>query len=176
MSGPLFIASDIHGNAGNTAALISACRKAGGRLLLLGDLLGGRRSLFASGTPVEEQLADCGLPILAVRGNCDRGFPEWLVSFDFHDSLTLIEDGHTLLCTHGHLFGESCPPRLQIGAVLITGHTHIPAWRDHGTWHYANPGSLGLPRGGAPASYMVYENSRFRWYDTAGAVWMEKTI
>lgn len=175
MSGPLFIAGDIHGNTANTAVLLEACRRACGRLLLLGDLL-GRRSLFAGGASVDEQLEDCNLPILAVRGNCDHDLTVALLPFRFHDSLTLEEDGHTFLCTHGHIFGESCPPRLPAGAVLITGHTHIPAWRDHGGWFYANPGSLGLPRGGAPASYMVYENGRFRWYDTAGAVWMEKTL
>ena len=60
--------------------------------------------------------------------------------------------------------------------VLITGHTHIPAWRDHGSWYYANPGSLGQARGGAPESYMVYEDSCFRWYDADGQVWMEKRI
>ena len=176
MSGPLFIASDLHGNSVNTALLLKACAEAGGRLLLLGDLLGGRRSLFAKGPSVQEQLADCGLPVMAVRGNCDRDFPDWLVPFRFHDSLTLTEDGHTLVCTHGHLFGEACPPRMSEGAVLVTGHTHIPAWRDHGGWYYANPGSLGLPRGGAPASYIIYEKGRFRWVDTAGEVWMEKRI
>ena len=175
--GPLFIAADLHGNAANTKKLLAACAARGGRLLLLGDLLShGGRSLFAKLPPVEEQLSECGSGILAVRGNCDRGFDLALLPFDLADSLTLLEDGHLLQCTHGHLYGESCPPRLPEGAVLITGHTHIPAWRDHGSWYYANPGSLGQARGGAPESYMVYEDSCFRWYDADGQVWMEKRI
>lgn len=177
MSGPLFIASDLHGHAENTAVLLTACAAAGGRLLLLGDLLGHGRGRSRSGLPpVEEQLSQCGLSILAVRGNCDRDFDAWLLPFQLHDSLTLVEDGHCFLCTHGHLFGEACPPRMREGAVLLTGHTHIPAWRDHGAWFYANPGSLGLPRGGAPAGYIIYEKGRFRWVDMTGATWMEKSL
>lgn len=181
MSGPLFIASDLHGHAANTARLLAECRKQGGRLLLLGDLLGHRGrntswSALSGPPPVEEQLAADDLSILAVRGNCDGDFAVSLLPFPFHDSLTLVEDGRTFVCTHGHLFGEACPPRLREGAVLLTGHSHIPAWRDHGTWYYANPGSLGQPRGGAAESYMIYENGCFRWLDMAGQAWMEKKI
>ena len=177
MSGPLFIAADLHGHAANTEKLLDACLRAEGRLLILGDLRGPARSAFYKGTPVEEQLAEFPRPVLAVMGNCDRSWEGlWLLPFELHDSLTLIEDGHTFLCTHGHLYGEACPPRLPEGAVLLTGHTHIPAWRSHGSWYYANPGSLGQPRGGAPASYIVYEQGRFRWCDTEGQVWMEKEL
>ncbi|MBR5430549.1 MAG: metallophosphoesterase family protein [Firmicutes bacterium] len=176
MSGPLFIAGDIHGNAANAALLLTACREAGGRLLLLGDLLGHHRTAFSKGQPVEEQLAECQLSVLAVRGNCDTAFDEMLLPFELHDRLTLVEDGHTFLATHGHIFGEACPPRLPEGAVLLTGHTHIPAWREHGGWYYANPGSLGQPKGTSPAGYLVYAAGRFRWYDLAGQVWMEKEL
>lgn len=174
---PLFIASDLHGHARNTARLLEACAKRQGRLLLLGDLLGyGGTNRFAELPPVEEQLQECGLPICGVRGNCDRGFRVELLPFELPERLTLMEDGRLFLCSHGHIFGEACPPPLPQGAVLLTGHTHIPAWRDHGSWYYVNPGSLGQARGGAPESYVVYEDSCFRWQDPAGQVWMEKRL
>ena len=65
---------------------------------------------------------------------------------------------------------------LQAGDVLLHGHTHIPAWEDHGAFHYLNPGSVAIPKEGSWHGYMTLENGRFLWKDFDGAIRHELTL
>ena len=67
-------------------------------------------------------------------------------------------------------------PPLQAGDVLLHGHTHIPAWEDHGAFHYLNPGSVAIPKEGSWHGYMTLENGRFLWKDFDGAISHELTL
>ncbi len=51
--------------------------------------------------------------------------------------------------------------------ILLSGHTHIPAWGGWGPL-CANPGSVSLPRGGSQNSCLLYENRSFRWLTIQG--------
>ena len=177
----LMIASDLHGSAHYTRQLISAFhREQADKLLLLGDLLyhGPRNDLPEEYVPKEvismlNPLAD---RIFCVRGNCEAEVDQMVLDFPvLSDYCLLFEKGHTVFVTHGHLFTEDAPPKLQPGDVLLAGHTHVPKCVDHG-WHYLNPGSVSIPKEGSWHGYMTLENGLFLWKDLDGAEQMRFAI
>lgn len=151
------ILSDSHRRRENLLRALGRAGHADG-ILFLGDGL----SDLPHGDSFE------GIPIYAVRGNCD--------SFTFSDSdrypeeLLLRFGEYTVLMTHGHLFGvkasyeRAAAHACARGAdILLFGHTHIPlekylpafsapdtAALRRGIYIF-NPGSIGEPRDGAPS-------------------------
>jgi putative phosphoesterase len=93
------------------------------------------------------ELRAIGPAVHAIGGNCD---PRGLAPA----TLTLQREGHTFYLVHEP--PHSVPPGTRIA---LHGHTHVP--RDetlHGV-RYLNPGTVGKPNHGAPAS--------FAWLDLA---------
>ena len=166
------IASDLHGSLRQGKLLVQAFeREHAERLLLLGDLLSGaisREDLLAL-TELLNALAD---RIIAVRGNGDsESTQDWLDFYLMEERQLLYEQGHLIFATHGHLWSESNPPmQLKAGDVLLTGHTHVPRLAVHSQFTYINPGSVGRPRGGSRASYLIYEAGAFTWKTLDGEI------
>ena len=164
----LMIASDLHGSAHYTGQLLSAFdREQPDKLLLLGDILyhGPRNDLPEGYAPKEviAMLNPLAEKLLCVRGNCEAEVDQMVLDFPvMADYCVLFEREKTIYVTHGHLFSESNPPKLQQGDVLLTGHTHVPACANHG-WFYLNPGSVSIPKSGSWHGYMVLENGIFIW-------------
>lgn len=174
----LMFASDLHGSAYYTRKLLEAYhREQPQKLLLLGDILyhGPRNDLPRDYAPKEvmamlNSLAD---QLLCVRGNCDAEVDQMVLEFPIlADYCVLFEQGKTIYVTHGHLFGETHPPMLQNGDILLTGHTHIPACTNHGYW-YLNPGSVSLPKNDSWHGYLTLEDGQFLWKDLVGDVQMQ---
>lgn len=170
----LMIASDLHGSAYYTRKLLEAYeRETPEKLLLLGDILyhGPRNDLPRDYAPKEviamlNPLAD---RLLCIRGNCDAEVDQMVLDFPIlADYCVLFEQGYTIYVTHGHVFTEDKPPKLQTGDVLLTGHTHVPKCVDHGTWHYLNPGSVSIPKNGSWHGFMALEDGLFLWKDLDG--------
>ncbi len=171
----LMIASDIHGSAYFCRALLEAFDQEGAdRLLLLGDLLyhGPRNDLPRDYAPkqVIELLNARRDRLLCVRGNCEAEVDQMVLSFPvLSDSCLLYVDGLTLFATHGHVHGETTPPPLPDGGILLCGHTHIPACRTHegesGRYTYLNPGSVSIPKENSAHGYMILEGGTFTWKD-----------
>lgn len=174
------IASDLHGSAYYTEKLLKAFETEGaGRLLLLGDLLyhGPRNDLPEGYAPkkVIEMLNGYKHKILCVRGNCEAEVDQMVLEFPvLADYCILCEGGVTIYATHGHIFSEDKPPKLQKGDILLNGHTHIPACIDKGAYWYLNPGSVSIPKNGSWHGYMIFENGAFIWKDFDGNIRMEK--
>ena len=169
----LMIASDLHGSAYYTRCMLEAFKQEqADKLLLLGDLLyhGPRNDLPRDYTPKEvinmlNPLAD---RILCVRGNCEAEVDQMVLDFPvLADYCILFVNGHTIFVTHGHLYSESNPPKLQKGDVLLTGHTHVPKLVDH-SWYYVNPGSVSIPKENSHHGYMTLEDGLFIWKDLDG--------
>jgi putative phosphoesterase len=80
-------------------------------------------------------------PMKVVRGNCDD-VEEWPFTETF-----------TLCGVRIHL--EHIPPKFppKDADLLLHGHTHVPRDEVVGGVRYLNPGSVGKPNKGAPASY-----------------------
>lgn len=170
MSEKIVIASDIHGSAYWCQKLLDAFEKENAtRLLLLGDLLyHGPRNPFPSeySTQSVSTLLNCVKDkITAVRGNCDSEVDQMVLDFPMLADYALVSvDGYTLFATHGHLFNEMVLPPMGTCDVLLNGHFHTPkVCALSGSGVYANCGSVALPKGGTPHSYIVYEKGVLTW-------------
>ena len=176
------IASDIHGSAQWCRRLLEAWdSEQADRLLLLGDVLyhGPRNDLPDQYAPKEviAMLNARRERILCVRGNCEAEVDQMVLDFPvLADYAVLWEGSRLIYCTHGHVYNTGKLPPLQDGDVLLHGHTHIPAWEDHGTYRYLNPGSVAIPKEGSWHGYMTLENGRFLWKDFDGAIHHELTL
>ena len=170
------IASDIHGSAYYCRKLIECYHNENtDRLILLGDILyhGPRNDLPQDYAPKEviEMLNKLKNEILCVRGNCEAEVDQMVLDFPvLADYAILYLDGHRVYATHGHVYGENNPPKLQNGDILLCGHTHVPACNDHGTYVYLNPGSVSIPKENSAHGYMIYENGVFTWKSLEGEV------
>lgn len=78
-----------------------------------------------------------------------------------------------IFLTHGHVFHEQNLPMLKKGDILLHGHTHVPACREHETYVYMNPGSVSIPKEGSAHGYLIYEAGIFLWKDLDGKPYME---
>ena len=88
-----------------------------------------------------------GVPIYAVRGNCD----EYYDSSDSPEKRILIFEGARILMTHGNRYRGTyelglAAEEAHCGAVLF-GHTHRQLMTCEGNVLVLNPGSLSFPRG-----------------------------
>ena len=164
----ILIASDIHGSAACCERMVEAFKREGAqRLLLLGDLLyhGPRNDLPEGHDPkaVIGMLNGLDAPVSSVRGNCEAEVDQVVLSFPCLADYMLLPLGErTVFVTHGHRYNKENLPPLRDGDVLLTGHTHIPAWEDCGNFYYFNPGSVSIPKN-APRTYMTLEGTTFTW-------------
>ncbi|MCD8117014.1 MAG: phosphodiesterase [Oscillospiraceae bacterium] len=169
------IASDLHGAAQCVQKLADAfSRHQADYMLLLGDLLyhGPRNALPDQYGPKRaiELLNGLADRLICVRGNCEAEVDQQVLDFPVTaDYGWLVEDGRRLFMTHGHLYSPDLPPSfLARGEVVLSGHTHVPAWQEReGRW-FLNPGSVSIPKKGSPNSYMTLEGSTFTWYTLEG--------
>ena len=163
----LMFASDIHGSASATEAVLRQYRAEGAsRLVLLGDLLyhGPRNDLPDCYDPkaVTAMLNSVKDELLCVRGNCDAEVDQMVLDFPIQADYALFDlDGVTAFVTHGHLFHLDALPPHEDGDLIIHGHTHVLTVQHKDGMTYINPGSAALPKENNPKSYMVYENHVF---------------
>ena len=173
----LMIASDLHGSAYYTEKMMEAWeRENPGRLLLLGDLLyhGPRHDLPRDYAPKEviKMLNSLSEHIFCVRGNCEAEVDQLVLDFPIMaDYCLLFHKEQCIYVTHGHIFSADNPPKLHKGDVLLTGHTHVPACRDH-DFMYLNPGSVSIPKEESWHGYMTLEDGVFLWKELGGEIKM----
>lgn len=173
------IASDIHGSAFYCRKLLEAFEASGAnRLVLLGDILyhGPRNDLPKEYAPKEvlAMLNGCKDRIYCVRGNCDTEVDQMVLEFPVMADYALLAEGkHTLFLTHGHHWNTEALPPLKAGDILVNGHTHIPAAERREGILYLNPGSVTMPKGGFPRSYMIWDHGMFAIKDMDGKIIIE---
>ena len=173
----LMIASDIHGSAYYCRQLMEAYKKEQpDKLLLLGDLLyhGPRNDLPKDYAPkqVIEMLNSISDQLICVRGNCEAEVDQMVLNFPvLSESCILYIDEQTIYATHGHINSPANPPKLHKGDILLTGHTHIPAWEEYDNFLYLNPGSVSLPKEESEHGYMIYEDKKFLWKTLEGDIY-----
>mgnify|MGYP000078565407 FL=1 len=145
------------------------------KLLLLGDLLyhGPRNDLPKDYAPkqVIEMLNAISDQLICVRGNCEAEVDQMVLNFPVLSESCILYDGQTIYATHGHINSPANPPKLHKGDILLTGHTHIPAWEEYDNFLYLNPGSVSIPKEGSEHGYMIYEDKKFLWKTLKGDVY-----
>lgn len=163
----LLIASDLHGSAYYTRLMLDAFAASGAdRLVLLGDILyhGPRNDLPREYAPkqVAEMLNGYSDVIIAVRGNCEAEVDSLMLNFPVTPDFGVIFDGKTALyLSHGH----RDKPKMPVGSLYLTGHTHVPHdIMDDGV-RLLNPGSVSIPKNNSPHSAIIYDDGIISWYD-----------
>ncbi len=176
------IASDIHGSAAHAEKLVRAFEREGAeRLLLLGDVLyhGPRNALPEGYGPMDcarilNVLSD---KITCIHGNCDAEVDQMVLDFDISAPHLMLElDGLAVFAVHGHRIGPSAPPPFVPFDVMLSGHTHVPAWQEREGARFFNPGSTTIPKSGSACSYMTYENRVFTWKTLDGEIYHEERL
>lgn len=163
------VASDIHGSAYYCREMLKAFDKEkADRLLLLGDILyhGPRNDLPKEYNPkqVIELLNERKQDILCVRGNCDTEVDQMVLQFPIMAEYALLCVGNQIVyATHGHKFGETDPPLLHQGDILLCGHTHVPKCVHYDSYTYMNPGSVSIPKEGSWHGYMLMDEKGCIW-------------
>ena len=178
----LMIASDLHGSEYYVNLLAERMKQERpDRLLLLGDLLyHGPRNDLPRDYDTKKTAAllnDLEPKPLCIRGNCDGEVDQMVLSFPIlADFAAVFADGKTLYLTHGHRLEEAAKA-VAPGDVILYGHTHLPDFSERDGVYYVNPGSVSIPKGGAPHSFLVYEGGVFTWKDVVtGEPWREERI
>ena len=178
----LMIASDLHGSAYYTEALLRRLsEEKPEKLVLLGDILyhGPRNAL-----PRDYDTKKCAAMLnalekapLCIRGNCDGEVDQMVLNFPvLADFAAVFADGSTLDLPHGHHHDEA-GKALAPGDVLLYGHTHVPAFERKNEKYYVNPGSVSIPKEESRHSYMLFENGVFTWKDVeTGEAWRTECI
>lgn len=177
------IASDLHGDADCTAALLEQYKASGAeRLILLGDLLyhGPRNDLPAGYAPkrVIELLNGIRDELICVRGNCDTEVDQMVLSFPMlQDTACIFDCGRTFIAQHGH---HAAPP-LRAGDILLGGHTHVPTFEMRQTeagisYLHINPGSVSIPKDGSPKSYVCIQDAQVSFHTLDGDIYRREII
>lgn len=170
----LMFASDIHGSAVCLEKLLERYEaERPEKLILLGDILyhGPRNDLPEGYAPkqVIARLNPMKKELLCVRGNCEAEVDQMVLEFPvMADYMTMWLDGRMVFCTHGHLFDPDNMTQLNKGDIVISGHTHIYRAEEKNGIYIINTGSVSLPKGGNPRTYVIYENGTFSVRDMDG--------
>ncbi len=180
----LLIASDIHGSASMTRALLARFEEEGAdRLLLLGDILyhGPRNDLPDEYNPkqVASLLNAYADRILCVRGNCEAEVDQMLLSFPVLAEYAIIDtgDGSVFYASHGHHADTLLPFLHGQNVIFLQGHTHVPSWNVTDGVQVCNPGSVSIPKNDSFKSYILYVSGRMYWKELlSGNVYHEKYI
>ena len=178
----LMIASDIHGSAYYCEQMLNAYNKEeADKLLLLGDILyhGPRNDLPMEYSPkkVMAMLNEIKEEILCVRGNCDTEVDQMVLDFPVLLEYGFFYDQDKMFyITHGHKYNPENLPMLKKGDILLTGHTHIPAFERYEDYIYVNPGSVSIPKNESVHSYIIYEDGCFTFKDLDRKIYMEHVI
>ena len=137
----LMIASDLHGSAYYTQALLRRMEdEKPAKLVLLGDILyhGPRNAL-----PRDYDTKACAAMLnalekapLCIRGNCDGEVDQMVLNFPvLADFAAVFADGYTLYLTHGHHLDEASKAAAS-GDIVLYGHTHVPAFEQKNGNYY----------------------------------------
>jgi putative phosphoesterase len=107
-----------------------------------------------------------------VRGNCDAEVDQMVLDFPITADFRRIEaDGLKIFLTHGHVYDMNSENVYEKGEILLHGHTHLLTSVTFGDGNvYINPGSVSIPKGGNPKSFILYSDRTFTTVTPDGVV------
>lgn len=166
------IASDIHGSAFYTRKLLQIFKdEQADKLILLGDIYnhGPRNPLPKEYAPmtVAELLNSVKDNLIVVKGNCDSQVDTLISEFSFIENTLLVIGNKTVFLTHGHVYNKDCMPQSKFDA-MIYGHFHTGFVEKQKETLVVNAGSVSLPKGGTPNSYVLIDGKSLSLKDIDG--------
>lgn len=157
--------SDIHGSLPRLNQVLRFYKKEHYDMLCIqGDILNyGPRNGVPEGLDAQgivKALNEMADDIVAVRGNCDSEVDQMLLDFPImQDYMLLVDQGHKLLLTHGHVYNAQHLPPGHFDAVIY-GHTHL--WElTPGEPLICNTGSITFPKQNREATFGTYADGEF---------------
>jgi len=170
--------SDIHGISTNLSKVKECFQTLGcEKLVILGDLYylnhKNRINYDYNIAEVHEFLEFFKDNMVCIRGNCDSEVDSMVSDFPIVNELGFISDDRfDIYLTHGHIHNEY--NWKMNNSILVYGHLHKPFIKEINGNLFLNPGSVSLPRGGYPPTYLVYDNGFFTIYDMEDKVVYKK--
>jgi len=110
------------------------------------------------GTPEILDALRAVAPVVAVRGNVDRG--EWASALP---ATAVAEVGGTLIWVLHDLAELDLDPAVAGFGVVVSGHSHKPASAERGGVLFVNPGSAGRRRFKLPVTVGRLDLGRLPW-------------
>lgn len=170
----VMIASDLHGSSYFANKLVEIKQKEGvDKLILLGDIFNhGPRNPFPNEyapMTVADILNGIKDELIVVKGNCDSQVDTLISEFDFIEDMCLFIGGKSIFLTHGHVYNKDKMPKTKFDA-MIYGHFHTGFIEKIGETVVANAGSIALPKGGTPSSYIIIDENEMILKDVDGKV------
>ena len=105
---------------------------------------------------VYNTLQELGVPMYAVRGNCDRG--DWATYL--HEFLAVPIGGKMFYLVHNQM---DLPYDLTDADFIVYGHTHVFTHMERHGKVYINPGTAGQDRGdGKSMAILTLEDGKYR--------------
>lgn len=158
----ILIASDIHGSRYYAQKLAERFAAEGAeQLILLGDIYnhGPRNPLPKDYDPmgVASVLNALVSKLTVVKGNCDSDVDTMISDFEFVSEAVLTDGGKKIFLQHGDRFNIDALPK-NCGDAFFYGHYHTGFIERKGGVLVANCGSVSLPKGGTPRSYILLDN------------------
>lgn len=172
----LFIISDIHGSSEYLKmALDLFVKENTDYIVVLGDILyhGARNNLPQGYNPKEvtKMLNEYSKIIMAVKGNCESEVDQMVLEFPINAVYSNMVIGtRRIFMTHGHIYNENNPVKLNNGDIFLNGHTHIYRAENIKGINYLNPGSITLPKNNNPHTYGILEEDTFTIKDLKGNI------
>ncbi|MCI2111227.1 MAG: phosphodiesterase [Bacilli bacterium] len=167
----VLIGSDLHGRTLAACSFESAVgRFSPDRVIVLGDFLynGPRNGVpdDYDGMAVAKTLKR--IPHLSgVRGNCDADIDISVLGFPLPRRREETIGGHRCVLVHGDDLDPSFV-NVKAGDILMYGHTHLLELERREGIVFLNPGSLGFPKGGNPASFALFDGDDLSIIDLNG--------
>lgn len=168
----VIIASDLHGSAYFAKKLVEIKNKEkADKIILLGDIFnhGPRNPLPRDYAPLDVADVLNGMKenLIVIKGNCDSQVDTLISEFDFIEDMCVMSGGKTVFLTHGHMYNKDNMPKTRFDAVIY-GHFHTGFIEKQGDSVVANAGSLSLPKGGTPSSYILLNENVLTLKDVDG--------
>lgn len=164
------ILSDIHGD--NEALYKIVGQETFDKLIVLGDLFNYEKSFD---NKIINLLKKHKNKLILIKGNCDNYIEYEKLGLFAHDIFNYPINNHEVTLTHGNRYCKGFLPKYH-GDIFINGHTHVPMLIKERGIIYANPGSVGKPRGGSKKSYIIFNDQKIIIKDLNGKVQKEMDV
>lgn len=164
----ILVVSDIHGDYKTLDFILK--KENFEKLIVLGDLFNyNLKKESLNDIKIINLLQKNKDRLILIKGNCDKFIDYEKYGLYAHEIFTINLNNHNVTLTHGNKYKRGFLPSFH-GEIFLSGHTHIPSLTKEPKIIYANPGSIGNPRGGSVKSYIVFDNNEITIKDINGNI------